>query len=143
MLVGSDTYARPWVRYEILKSFVRGNHLFAVHINGVKGKDQKTKYLGPNPLEYVAVISDAVLSNAHMQPQVQQLLGLLLLHLATNSEEKMATLDEGATKLGYVLMPGDQHQLNAMAQQAPSQGGVGMVEIRDVDAPFRFRFVAA
>jgi hypothetical protein len=55
ILVGSDTFARPWVRYEILKSFRKGNHLFGVHINGIKGKDQKTKTLGANPLEYVGV----------------------------------------------------------------------------------------
>ena len=54
-LVGSETYGRPWVRYEILKSFVRGNHMFAVHINGIKDKNQKTKILGSNPLEYVGV----------------------------------------------------------------------------------------
>ena len=45
LLVGSETYARPWVRYELLKSFVRGNHLFAVHINNIKGKDQRIKPL--------------------------------------------------------------------------------------------------
>lgn len=55
VLVGSQTYARPWVRYELLKSFVRGNHLFAVQINGVKGKDGQTKPLGPNPLDSVGV----------------------------------------------------------------------------------------
>lgn len=55
ILVGSETYCRPWVRYEILKSFVRGNHLFAVHINAIKDKNQQTKALGPNPLEYVGV----------------------------------------------------------------------------------------
>lgn len=59
VLVGSDTYLRPWVRYEILKSFKRGNHLFAVHINGIKGKDQETKNYGPNPLEYVGVTFSA------------------------------------------------------------------------------------
>jgi len=59
VLVGSDTYLRPWVRYEILKSFKRGNHLFAVHINGIKGKDQKTKNYGHNPLEYVGVTFSA------------------------------------------------------------------------------------
>ena len=53
VLVGSQTYARPWVRYEILKSFRRGNHIFGVHINGIKSKDQVTKALGPNPLEFV------------------------------------------------------------------------------------------
>jgi hypothetical protein len=55
VLVGSQTYARPWVRYEILKSFRRGNGLLAVHINSIKGKDQLTKNKGPNPLEYVGV----------------------------------------------------------------------------------------
>ena len=59
VLVGSDTYLRPWVRYEILKSFKRGNQLFAVHINGIKGKDQKTKNYGPNPLEYVGITFSA------------------------------------------------------------------------------------
>jgi hypothetical protein len=29
--------------------------MFAVHINSIKGKDERTKPLGPNPLEYVGV----------------------------------------------------------------------------------------
>ena len=28
VLIGSQTFARPWVRHETLKSFKRGNHLF-------------------------------------------------------------------------------------------------------------------
>lgn len=55
VLVGSQTYLRPWVRYELLKSFRRHNYLFAVHINGIKSKDGTTKALGPNPLNYVGV----------------------------------------------------------------------------------------
>lgn len=55
VLIGSETYARPWVRYEILKSFRRGNSLIAVHINSIKGRDQKTKPSGPNPLSFVGV----------------------------------------------------------------------------------------
>lgn len=56
VLIGSETWARPWVRYEILKSFRRGNHLFGVHINGIKGKDGAAKEdLGANPLEFVGV----------------------------------------------------------------------------------------
>jgi hypothetical protein len=55
VLIGSATYVRPWVRYEILKSFRRGNYLFGVHINGIKGRDERTKTLGPNPLLYVGV----------------------------------------------------------------------------------------
>ncbi len=55
VLIGSDTYARPWVKYEILKSFRKGNKLLAVHINSITGKDKLTKYPGPNPLQYVGV----------------------------------------------------------------------------------------
>jgi hypothetical protein len=55
VLIGSLTYARPWVRYELLKSFRKGNHMFGVHINGIKSKDGNVKALGPNPLEFVGV----------------------------------------------------------------------------------------
>lgn len=55
VLVGSDTYAREWVRYEIIRSIYRGNRVFGVHINKIKGKDQKTKSNGPNPFEYLAL----------------------------------------------------------------------------------------
>lgn len=55
VLIGSETYARPWVRYELLKSFKRGNHILGVHINSIKCKNSRTKVLGPNPLDYVGV----------------------------------------------------------------------------------------
>jgi hypothetical protein len=55
VLIGTETYLRPWVRYELLKSFKRGNHMFGVHINTIKGKDGNVKAKGPNPLEYVGV----------------------------------------------------------------------------------------
>lgn len=55
VLVGSETYARPWVRYEIVKSVCRGNRVFGVHINQINGKDQKTKTNGPNPFDYLAL----------------------------------------------------------------------------------------
>jgi hypothetical protein len=55
ILIGSLTYARPWVRYEILKSFRRGNALLSVHINTIRGRDQLTKLKGPSPLAYVGV----------------------------------------------------------------------------------------
>ncbi len=55
VLIGSETYRRPWVRYEILMSFKRGNAIFGIHINNIEGKDGSTKANGPNPLEYVGV----------------------------------------------------------------------------------------
>lgn len=54
VLIGSETYARRWVRYEIMKSLQRGNMLLGIHINSVAGKDQQTKNAGPNPFDYLA-----------------------------------------------------------------------------------------
>lgn len=58
VLVGSDTYARPWVRYELLKSIKKGNHIFAVHINSIKCKNGYIKNNGKNPLNYVGVYAE-------------------------------------------------------------------------------------
>jgi hypothetical protein len=52
ILIGSETYARRWVLYEIVKSVERGNRVIGIHI---KGKDQKTKPLGQNPFDYVGL----------------------------------------------------------------------------------------
>ncbi|WP_206919168.1 TIR domain-containing protein [Alicyclobacillus suci] len=52
VLAGTETYARPWVRYEILKSFERSNGLFTVFIHKILDKDQKPAKKGPNPLDY-------------------------------------------------------------------------------------------
>lgn len=57
VLIGSQTYVRPWVRYEILKSIERGNGVFGVHINGIKDKNQCVKPQGPNPFQYLSVHS--------------------------------------------------------------------------------------
>lgn len=55
VLVGTNTYQRPWVRYEIFRSIYKLSHLFAVHINSIKGKDGNTKSLGLNPFNYTGV----------------------------------------------------------------------------------------
>ena len=49
VLIGTSTWARRWVRYEVMKSIERGNKVLGVHINSIKGKDQLTKVDGPNP----------------------------------------------------------------------------------------------
>ena len=54
-LIGTSTFVRPWVRYEILKSMRRGNSVFGVHINGIKGKNEKTKVNGKNPFDYLGI----------------------------------------------------------------------------------------
>lgn len=55
VLVGSQTYARRWVRYEIMKSVEKGNVMLGVHINGIKGKDLQTKVNGANPFEHLGI----------------------------------------------------------------------------------------
>lgn len=54
VLIGSETFKRRWVCYEIMKSIEEGNRIFGVHINGIRGKDEKTKTLGPNPFDYLS-----------------------------------------------------------------------------------------
>jgi hypothetical protein len=53
VLIGSQTFQRRWVRYEIAKSFARGNGIFAVHVNSIRDKDQSIQPLGPNPLDHL------------------------------------------------------------------------------------------
>jgi hypothetical protein len=51
VLIGSQTWARRWVRYEIMKSIERGNLVLGIHINTIKDKNKQTKPLGPNPFD--------------------------------------------------------------------------------------------
>lgn len=55
VLIGTSTYLRRWVRYEIMRSFKKGNSIFGVHINSISGKDGSTKALGENPFDYLGV----------------------------------------------------------------------------------------
>lgn len=53
VLIGSETYSRRWVRYEIIKSMAKGNHLLGIHINSIKDRNEGTKVLGYNPFDYL------------------------------------------------------------------------------------------
>jgi hypothetical protein len=54
VLVGSGTYSRRFVRYEIVKSFATKRGLLAVGINWIKDKNGNTKlWPGANPFEYL------------------------------------------------------------------------------------------
>ncbi len=70
VLIGSQTFVRPWVRYEIMKSFRKGNTILAVHINSITGKDKQTKPSGPNPLDYLGVSFSATGDIATMYEKV-------------------------------------------------------------------------
>lgn len=57
VLVGSDTWRRPWVRYEIARSVIDGRGLLAVHINGIN--HHQPPYgphpMGENPIRYMGI----------------------------------------------------------------------------------------
>lgn len=55
VLIGDSTYDRRWVRYEIMKSIEIGNSLIGIHINSIKGKDEKTKSKGIDPFHYLGL----------------------------------------------------------------------------------------
>jgi hypothetical protein len=55
VLIGTETYSRRWVRYEIMKSLEKGNLFLGIHINSINGKDGKTKTLGLNPFNYLGI----------------------------------------------------------------------------------------
>ncbi|MEP5622284.1 MAG: TIR domain-containing protein, partial [Hyphomicrobiales bacterium] len=52
VLIGQQTHARPWVRYEIAKSFLDRKGVFGVCLRGMQNFEQKSFLLsGPNPFE--------------------------------------------------------------------------------------------
>lgn len=55
VLIGSETYSRRWVRYEIMKSLEKGNLLLGIHINSIKDKNGKIKAKGQNPFDYLGI----------------------------------------------------------------------------------------
>ncbi|MCW4461374.1 TIR domain-containing protein [Sphingomonas sp. BT-65] len=60
VLTGEHTWARPWCRFEIARSLLNGNGIFAVRIDHLWCIGQRCygKW-GPNPLDYIAVGKDA------------------------------------------------------------------------------------
>jgi hypothetical protein len=56
VLVGAQTSLRRWVRYEILRSFIRGNGLVAVRIHTIAGFDKRQCAEGFDPFESLAFV---------------------------------------------------------------------------------------
>ncbi len=66
VLVGSQTYAREWVRYEIVKSIEVGNKVFGVHINQIPDKNKVVKPHGANPFDFLGLTFSADGKKLHM-----------------------------------------------------------------------------
>ncbi len=54
VLIGTETYSRDWVKYEICKSVELGKGILGVHINWINDKFGNFKLIpGNNPFEYL------------------------------------------------------------------------------------------
>ena len=51
VLAAAETWKRPWVRYELLKSFERGNGLMTVWIHKLNGGDGRPAAQGLDPMD--------------------------------------------------------------------------------------------
>lgn len=54
VLIGDETADRRWVKYEIVKSFDKGNGMLGIHLNKIRGKDQALSARGVNPFDKLA-----------------------------------------------------------------------------------------
>lgn len=54
VLIGEQTAHRPWVRYEIAKSFARDNGLLGIYLHSIPDKAGTHGQQGPNPFKYLA-----------------------------------------------------------------------------------------
>ena len=56
VLIGSETWSRRWVKYEIARAIIDGRGLLAVHLNSIKHHALRIPHsLGTNPLDLIAV----------------------------------------------------------------------------------------
>lgn len=55
ILAGTNTWARPWVRFEIAHSLFRRNGLFTVHIHSVRDPQHGCALAGPDPLDHMGL----------------------------------------------------------------------------------------
>jgi hypothetical protein len=67
VLVGSETWLRRWVKYEIARAIIDERGLLAVHLNSIRHHRTLTPHTrGTNPLAFMAVgkVQEAALSTA-------------------------------------------------------------------------------
>jgi hypothetical protein len=56
VLIGTETWLRRWVKYEIARAIIDGRGLLAVHLNSIRHHHTQTPHTrGHNPLDFMAV----------------------------------------------------------------------------------------
>lgn len=63
VLIGAQTSERPWVEYEIIESWKKGNGLVGIHIHNIKDQWQRTDTPGENPLDQLKFTDGTPLSS--------------------------------------------------------------------------------
>ena len=58
VLIGTDTYKRPWVKHEIKKAWKDGKGLLGVHIHNLKCPNNGTCSKGKNPFDDISFTLD-------------------------------------------------------------------------------------
>ncbi len=53
VLIGYETWQRPWVRYEIEQSHARGNGMFGIYIDSIADSGGRTDIRGQNPFDHI------------------------------------------------------------------------------------------
>jgi len=51
VLIGAETSTREWVKYEIKKSYERGNGMLGIYIHNIKNENGETDRKGENPFD--------------------------------------------------------------------------------------------
>ena len=55
VLIGSKTYMRPWVKYEIQQAWIQGKGLLGIYIHNLKDPRTGIDYKGYNPFSMISV----------------------------------------------------------------------------------------
>jgi hypothetical protein len=86
-------------------------------------------------------IADLVLGNGHTDPEHQEVLAYLLVHLATDTGEKRQEIEDGANAVGFLMTPSAEI-LDDLASQETSSQELTRRALENGVLPFEFEFVA-
>lgn len=63
VLIGEETYKRPWIIYEIKKAYNDGKAIAGIYIHNLKDIKNGTCSKGPNPFDYIKFEDGTMLSS--------------------------------------------------------------------------------
>lgn len=91
VLIGSETYKRPWVKYEIEKAWRDGKGLLGIHIHNLKCPNNGTCSKGSNPFDqFTFKLGDKLIVPSIYNPSVSDAYGHINANMATWVEAAIA-----------------------------------------------------